>query len=254
MAIASIKHAPEIQPLRIQVTKAGIKVRRGGAQGQELGVSSTALAGTYDLPDIVSELQDATSLTRATIIDILTQSNRLSEFIANPNDFIAMVKHSLQSVLAQIVVDGIEYEKIAGSIYEMRELRQDGAEEKERFLDQMYKVQNAEKSDFDYVVFDSEVERSFAEFLDNREDVKFFMKLPAKFKIPTPVGDYNPDWAIIKHSEGQDRVYVIRETKGNTDVSQLRPLERAKIESAVKHFKAIGDLDYAVTAPPSWAI
>jgi type III restriction enzyme len=253
-AVQSIKAAPPIQPLRIQVTKAGIKVRRGGAKGQELGVSATELKGTYDLPDIVSELQDATSLTRSTIIDVLTQSDRLAEFIHNPNDFIAMAKHSLLSVLAETVVAGIQYEKIAGSVYEMRELRQDGEEEKERFLDQMYKVQNTDKADFDYVVFDSEVERDFAEFLDNREDVKFFMKLPAKFKIPTPVGDYNPDWAIIKLVDDQEKVYLIRETKGTTDLAKLRPSERAKIESAMKHFEALGDIDYAVTAPPAWAI
>jgi type III restriction enzyme len=180
------------------------------------------------------------------------RSERLAEFIGNPNDFISMAKRVIQSELAKLVVEGIQYERIAGSLYELRELQKDGEEEKDRFLDQMYQVKNSEKSDFDYVVFDSEVERQFAEKLDSREDVKFFMKLPAKFKIPTPVGDYNPDWAIIKQVDGEDRLYMIRETKSTLDDLKLRPTEAAKIASARQHFKAIGLDNYEVSAPGAW--
>ena len=251
-SVKAVKDAPRIDPLRIQITRAGVKVLRGGAKGQELGTRSAELKGSYDLPDIISEMQEATSLTRKTIVDILIASERLDEFIGNPNDFIAMVKRALQGELAKIVVEGIQYEKIAGSIYELRELQKDGAEEKERFLDQMYKVQNGQKTDFDYVVYDSDVERQFAELLDSREDIKLFMKLPAKFKIPTPVGDYNPDWAIIKHEDGENRIYMIRETKSTLDDSKLRPSELAKIKSAKKHFAAIGVADYGKASPEKW--
>lgn len=253
-AVKQVKEAEPIQALRIEVTQAGISVQRGGAKATAKNTSTTELKGSYDLPDIVTELQESTSLTRATIIDILIKSDRLAEFLGNPNDFIAMVKRVLKSVLATIVVDGVEYEKIAGSIYELRELRQDGAEEKDRFLDQMYQVKNAQKTDFDYVVFDSDVESKFAEYLDGREDVRFFMKLPAKFKIPTPVGDYNPDWAIVKRADGKDAIYMIRETKGSSDLSKLRPSERAKILSAKAHFKALGNVDFAHTSPPAWSV
>lgn len=251
-AVKAIRDAPAIAPLRIEVTRAGVKVLRGGAKGEELGVRSTDLKGSYDLPDVVTELQEATSLTRKTLVDILLGSGRLSEFISNPNDFISMVKRVLQTELAKIVVEGIQYEKIAGSVYELRELQKDGAEEKDRFLDQMYKVQHEQKTDFDYVVYDSDVERQFAERLDTREDIKLFMKLPAKFKVPTPVGDYNPDWAIIKHEDGEDRVYMIRETKSTLDDAKLRPTELAKIKSAKKHFAAIGITDYGRSVPGSW--
>lgn len=253
-AIAAVKGAPDIEALRIQVTRAGVKVLRGGAKGDELGTRSADLKGSYDLPDIITELQEATSLTRKTIVDILLGSGRLSEFIGNPNDFIAMAKRVLQGELAKIVVEGIQYEKIAGSVYELRELQKDGEEEKERFLDQMYQVQHTQKTDFDYVVFDSDVERQFAELLDSREDVKLFMKLPAKFKIDTPVGPYNPDWAIIKQEDGENRIYMIRETKSTLDDSRLRPTELAKIKSAKRHFAAIGINDYARSAPESWRI
>jgi type III restriction enzyme len=250
--VMAMKSAPAIPPLRVEVTKAEIKVVRGGAKSEELASRSAILQGSYDLPDIVSELQNATSLTRWSIVDILVRSERLAEFIANPNDFISMAKRVIQAELAKLVVGGIQYERIAGSFYELRELQKDGEEEKDRFLDQLYKVKNSGKSDFDYVVFDSDVERQFAEKLDSREDVKFFMKLPAKFKIPTPVGDYNPDWAIIKQVDGEDRLYMIRETKSSLEELKLRPTEAAKTSSARAHFKAIGIDNYEVSAPGAW--
>ncbi|MCC9205162.1 restriction endonuclease [Arthrobacter sp. zg-Y769] len=253
-SIKAIQDAPPIEPLRIHVTRAGVRVLRGGAKGEELGSRDTDLRGSYDLPDIITELQEATSLTRRTIIDILVGSGRLSEFITNPNDFIAMAKRVLQGELAKIVVEGIQYEKVAGSVYELRELQEDGEEEKERFLDQMYQVQHTGKTDFDYVVFDSDVERRFAELLDSREDIKLFMKLPPKFKIDTPVGPYNPDWAIIKQEDGQDRVYMIRETKSTNDDSRLRPSEVAKIKSAKAHFAALGGVNYSRSVPAAWNI
>ncbi|WP_194860208.1 DEAD/DEAH box helicase family protein [Dietzia sp. SYD-A1] len=252
--VKAVKEAPSIQPLRIQVSRAGVKILRGGTEATETGQRSASLQGAYDLPDIVTELQEATSLTRKTIIDILIGSGRLSEFIGNPNDFIQMVKSRLQSVLAEIVTEGIQYEKIGGYVYELRELQKDGQEEKDRFLDQMYKLQNPEKSDFDYVVYDSEPERQFAEILDGRDDVKLFMKLPSKFKIDTPVGLYNPDWAIIKHEAGQDRIYMIRETKSTDEEVKRRPTENAKIKAAIKHFAAIGVGDYAVSVPGAWRV
>lgn len=251
-SIKGIQEAPRVEPLRIQVTRAGVKVLRGGAKGEELGIRNADLKGSYDLPDIITELQIATSLTRKTIVDILIGTGRINEFIGNPNDFISLVKRILQAELAKIVVEGIQYEKIAGSIYELRELQKDGVEEKDRFLDQMYKVRNQEKTDFDYVVYDSDVERQFAEKLDSREDVKLFMKLPAKFKIPTPVGDYNPDWAIVKHEAGEDKIYMVRETKSTLDDAKLRPTELAKMKSAKRHFKAIGIVDYGRSVPGSW--
>lgn len=244
---------PRIEPLRIQVTKAGLKIQRGGAKTEERGVRTADLRGSYDLPDIITELQEATKLTRRTIIDILTGSGRLDEFIGNPNDFIAMARRVINTELAKIIVNGVEYEKIAGSVYELRELREDSKEEADRFLDQLYKVQHQEKTDFDYVLFDSEIERQFAELLDGRQDIKMFMKLPAKFKIDTPVGPYNPDWAIVKHEEGEDRIYMVRETKSTANAELLRPTEKAKIKAAIEHFKAL-DIDYAKSSPESWKL
>lgn len=242
---------PRIQPLRIQLVNARLKIQRGGAKTEERGVRTADLRGAYDLPDIITELQDATKLTRRTTIEILTESGRLEEFIGNPNDFITMAKRVISNELAKIVVDGVEYERIAGSVYELRELREDSKQETDRFLDQLYKVQNQEKTDFDYVLFDSGVEEEFAQKLDTRDDVKMFMKLPAKFKIDTPVGPYNPDWAIVKHEDGEDKIYMVRETKSTANAELLRPSEKAKIKAATAHFKAL-NIDYAKSSPEGW--
>lgn len=253
-AVKAIKCEPKIEPLRIQVTRAGLKILRGGARSSEVGARSTALAGCYDLPDVVLELQEATSLTRKTLVDILIQSDRLHEFINNPNDFIQMARRSILTVLSASIVDGVQYEKIAGSVYELRELQRDGIEERDRFIDQLYEVKNQQKTDFDYIVYDSDVERQFAELLDSREDIKLFMKLPAKFRVPTPVGDYNPDWAILKQEEGQEKIYMIRETKSTSSENLLRSSEVAKIKCGAKHFAAIGIVDFAKASPGEWAI
>lgn len=248
-----IKTAPRTEPIRIQVTRTKMTMTRGGTKGNTLGSRGADLTGSYPLPDIVAQLQEATSLTRRTIIDILIGSGRLGEFLGNPNDFIKMATVCIHEELAHVVVEGIQYEKIGGSIYELRELQEDGLEEKDRFLDQLYKVTNTDKTDFDYVVFDSAVERQFAEYLDGLEDIRLFMKLPNKFRIPTPVGDYNPDWAIIKTEDGQDRLYLIRETKSSLDPTKRRPGENAKINAAIKHFEAIG-VNYKVAAPDNWGL
>ena len=251
--VVRIKAAPYIDPIRIQVTRTGVEITRGGAKGSVLGTRNYQLTDSYPLPDIVSQLQETTSLTRKTIIDILLGSGKLSEFLGNPNDFIKMVSSCIETELAQVLIDGIQYEPIRGSIYELRELQADGLEEKDRFIDQLYKVTNTEKTDFNYVVLDSAVERQFAQYLDGREDIKLFMKLPDKFRIPTPVGDYNPDWAIIRIEDGTEHLYLIRETKSSLDSTKRRSSENAKINAAIKHFQAI-DVDYKISTPEQWSI
>jgi type III restriction enzyme len=261
-SVKKIKSELPIQPLRVQVTRAGLKLVRVGTKTSETATRSAEMSGAYQLPDIITELQEATSLTRKTLVDILVASNKLGEFITNPNDFISMVKRNLQSVLATAVVEGLQYEKIGGYVYELRELQKDGLEERDLFIDRLYEVKNKQKTDFDFIQIDSEgmdaPERQFAELLDSREDVKLFMKLPEKFKIDTPVGNYNPDWAIIKQIDGKDHFYLIRETKSTRDESKLRPTEKAKIDAATKHFAAIGikegDVSYEVSIPGDWRL
>jgi type III restriction enzyme len=91
---------------------------------------------------------------------------------------------------------------------------------------------------YDKVIYDSEIERKFAEELDKREDIKIFVKLPSFFKVDTPIGTYNPDWAIVKHDD--DTIYLVRETKSTKNFEKLRNSEADKIKCGRKHFEAIG--------------
>lgn len=250
-AIETIRHAPEIKPLRIEVVKSKMRLVRGGFHNAGVvGESTTNLEGTFELPDVVKELQDATSLTRRTIVDILQGSNRLHEFIKNPYDYIQMVKAAVKKVLADTVMDGVQYEKMAEEVYELREFQRDSEDEVERFVDRLYEVQHSQKSITDKLALDSATEQEFAKYLDNREDIKLFLKLPAKFVIPTPVGPYNPDWAIVKEVDGHEKVYMVRETKNGGERSD----ELAKINCAAKHFEEIGMYDYAKSTPADWRV
>ena len=250
-AIETIKRAPEIKALRVEVVKNKVRLLRGGIHNAGIvGESATNLAGTFELPDIISELQDETGLTRRTIVDILQGSNRLHEFLKNPYDYIQLVKNSIKSVLASVVVDGIQYEKIAEEVYELREFQRDSEEEVERFIDRLYEVKNTQKTITDKLALDSSTESDFANYLDNREDIKIFLKLPARFVIPTPVGPYNPDWAIVKEVDGNEKVYMVRETKNGGE----RESELQKIHCATEHFKEIGMYDYAKSTPEDWRV
>ncbi|MFZ1360530.1 MAG: DEAD/DEAH box helicase family protein [Candidatus Saccharimonadales bacterium] len=250
-AVGAIKNAAEIKPLRIEVKKNRVLLRRGGVTNDGLvGESSTDLKGTFELPDVINELQEETGLTRQAVVDILLGSNRLHEFLHNPYDYIQMVKSSIKSVLSTVVVDGIKYEKLGEEVYELRNFQRDSEEDVERFIDRLYEVKNTQKTITDKLSLDSATEQEFAKLLDNREDIKLFLKLPAKFVVPTPVGDYNPDWAIVKEIDGQEKVYMVRETKNGGE----RESELQKIECAKKHFDEIGMHDYAKSTPDDWRV
>lgn len=103
------------------------------------------------------------------------------------------------------------------------------------------------KSVYEYVVYESEVERKFAQRLDEREDIRLFVKLPGWFEIDTPVGKYNPDWAIVKHDD--QTLYLVRETKATKNSLKLRTSEADKVECGKKHFETLGvPFAVAVTA------
>lgn len=132
--------------------------------------------------------------------------------------------------------------------------KQDGREKKEYwsddcqhrllpYLSSLYEVQNKNKSLFDAVVYESEVEKQFARDLDSNENVKLFVKLPSWFKIDTPIGSYNPDWAFV--TEREEKLYFVRETKSTVDSEERRTKENQKIVCGRKHFETIG-VDYAV--------
>jgi len=148
------------------------------------------------LPDILAFLQSETELTRHTLAEILKRSGRLAEFRINPQAFMVAVAKEISGALYELMLEGIKYEKVAGTYWEQSRIERDAEEGIVRYLSSLYEVQNKDKSLFDAVEYDSEVEKRFARDLDSNDNVKLFVKLPSWFKIDTPIGSYNPDWAV----------------------------------------------------------
>ena len=141
------------------------------------------------------------------------------------------------------MLEGIRYDKVAGQFWEMSRIEQDAEKGIVRYLSHLYEVRNRGKSVFDAVEYESEVERKFAQDLDNSESVRLFVKLPGWFKIDTPIGPYNPDWAFV--TERDQRLYLVRETKSTLDTEERRTKENQKIACGRKHFCSLG-VDYDV--------
>ena len=129
------------------------------------------------------------------------------------------------------MIAGIKYERINGQEYEMLLFEEN---EITGYLSNMIEVDN---SIYDVVLWESEVERAFAEAMSTRQDIRMFIKLPSWFKVETPIGTYNPDWAIVK--EDDEKVYLVRETKGTKDQFKLRGAEWAKIQCGKAHFEEL---------------
>jgi type III restriction enzyme len=188
------------------------------------------------LPDILLYIETHTRLKRRSIADILIKSNTLDSFYLNPQDYMQKVVEIINQEKRKIMVDGIKYEKIGEYEYYSQEL----FDSKELIG---YLKENAlavSKSVYTHLVYDSNVEKSFAERLNNDTDVKLFAKLPSWFQIETPLGPYNPDWTILLDRNGEERLYFVVETKGSISFEDLRYLEDAKIQCGKKHFDAIG--------------
>jgi type III restriction enzyme len=234
-AVQAITQMEKVVAPKITVTAGKLDVVKGGVATQEISAASERVSvTTTSLPDVLAYLQNETELTRSTLARILKESGRLGDIFANPQKFMDQVATVLKHVLHRLLVDGIKYERIAGdgsdAEWEMVLFKN---EELINFLT----AERVTKAPYEYVVYDSEVEREFAQKLNTREDIKVFMKLPDWFKIDTPVGTYNPDWAIVKHEDAT--LYLVRETKGTKDYLKLRTLEADKVRCGKAHFEAL---------------
>jgi type III restriction enzyme len=235
-AIAAIKKMEKTERPKIRVTAGRIEVRKGGVAAEAVSAAEEQADNVpLAMPDVLTYLQNETELTRSTLVRVLKDSGRLGDFLLNPQRFMDQVASILKYELHCLLVDGIKYERIGGAGPEA---------EWEMVLFKNEELINAltalevKKSVYDYVVYDSEVEREFARKLDQREDIRLFVKLPDWFKVDTPVGGYNPDWAIVKH--GDETVYLVRETKGTKDFLKLRTTEADKVRCGQRHFEALG--------------
>ena len=234
-AVDSLKRMEKIELPKIRVTTGQVGVTKAGVVAIAMGVAEERVSYNIQLPDLLAYLQNETELTRSTLVHILKSSGRLAELFNNPQRFMDAVAAILKYELHRLLVDGIKYERIPGS-------GPDAEWEQVLFKnEELINYLNAlevNKSVYEYVVYESEVEREFARRLDQREDIKLFVKLPGWFEIDTPVGKYNPDWAILKY-DGQ-AFYLVRETKGTKDFLKLRTTEADKVRCGQRHFELIG--------------
>ena len=233
-AIAAIQQMPALQPPTVVIATGKVAVGKGGVSTQAMAVAEEKAIYHGPLPDILAYLQNETELTRGTIARILTESGRLRDFLVNPQRFMDEVAHRLKFELHRLLVDGIKYERLAGpgAEWEMRLF------ENQELVDYLSALE-VKKSIYNYVVYDSEIEREFAKQLDARDDIKLFVKLPRWFVVDTPVGGYNPDWAILK-DDGQATLYLVKETKSTLDFTKVRTPEADKVNCGKRHFEAIG--------------
>ncbi len=188
------------------------------------------------MPDVVGYIQNKTKLTKDTIGRIIQKSERLKDIIKNPQQFMDLAVSEIERVMQKLMIEGIKYEKIAGDFWEMRRFE---SEEIENYLENMVKAQSQDKTLYDYIPVDSRIERGFAQDLEARDDVKFYVKLPYWFKIETPIGTYNPDWAIV--FENDKRVYFVAETKKE---GEIRESEQQKIDCGTKHFEQLDGVEF----------
>jgi type III restriction enzyme len=191
----------------------------------------------YQIPDILSYLQNETNLKRKSILDILIQSGRLDDFKNNPQKFIDEVKGFILREMRRFVVDGIKYQKIGDDHFYAQELFD--SEELMGYLNK--NMIEAKHSVYDHVVYDSDVEAGLVQSFEENDEVKVYAKLPDWFKIDTPLGSYNPDWAVLFELDGTERLYFVVESKGSVFEDLLRNAEKDKIHCGREHFKALGE-------------
>ena len=185
--------------------------------------------------DLIGKLVDETELTRKTIIHILTgmKETVFKQFQDNPEEFIIQAAKIINDEKAAVIIEHITYH-ILDDKYDTKILENAVIKGK---LD--VNAMKTEKHVYDHVVYDSENERRFVEELEASQEVAVYVKLPRRFYISTPVGNYTPDWAIAFKKGTVKHIYFVAETKGSADTGELRGIEQAKIHCAKEHFKAI---------------
>ena len=219
-------------------TKSGLIIDADGVYVDEEGKIPPSQVYTeeqeIELPDILTILQNETYLTRRTLKDILVESNTLEEFKKNPQDYITEVLKIIKREMSHMLIDGIKYTEI-NDYYEQGLFEE---EELWGYIDSNAFETN--RSVYDHVIYDSDYEKEFAEDLERDPDVILYTKLPGWFKIDTPLGGYNPDWAILlKDEDNNKKLYFVVETKRNANPDAIRPTEKDKIRCGRKHFKAL---------------
>ncbi|QJU56427.1 hypothetical protein HL653_00295 [Sphingomonas sp. AP4-R1] len=227
----ALRDLPRPGEARVTFELAEMLIGRDGVTPEKVGTSQPQrLAATrLDVPDLLGELQNRTELPRKVLADILVQSGRLADAAVNPSAFVDAVTAIIQAGKRLMMTDGIVYKPLeewwAQNLF---------AAEADVPLDRLVAVEHAP---LDHIVTDSNIEAELAKALDISGAIKVFAKLPQGFKITTPLGTYNPDWAIVRQHDDREDVYLVSESKG--DLNTLREAEKAQIACGKAHFEAL---------------
>ena len=250
--VVEILDKTNIQLPQISIEKGELKVNKDNAFEAELIADSSLTYRLSGRANVLKSIEHrlahttpAMRLTRRTLLKILKRTKNQQAALDNPPEFAKVVVEKIRQKIITQLIDGIKYEKI-GEVYEMSQFDC----ELESWKDCMVP---ASRSIYDHVIWDSDVEKKFVEGLEKRKDIILYLKLPAFFTVPTPIGNYNPDWAIVKedrdaHGEptGKEKLYLVRETKSTTDSEKLRHHEEWKIDCGRRHFCDALNVDYEV--------
>lgn len=235
----SVEMLEDMEPIpkaRIITQTASIHIDNPGVTYVERGVWAADIQDSYSsLPNVLAMIGEQALVKRSTVYEILKQSGRAQDFLNNPQMFIEQTANVILNVRRSLAVDGISYRKLYGEEYYVQEI----FDSTELIANLDRNAAPVKHSVYDHIVYDSTVERQFALALDGDPDVKMFFKLPSRFKIDTPIGSYNPDWAVYVETDGLKKLYFVIETKGSGDQLNLRQREDWKIRCGKVHFRTL---------------
>ena len=206
----ALQNAPPLPQTRLQWRKADIAIGQAGVEATERAGAATVVLdeGDIPLPDVLTELQDRTRLTRRSIQRILSDSHRLNDFKRNPQAFIGLAEQAINRCKRQALVDGIKYQRLGDDHYYAQELF-----ENQELTGYLKNMLDATKAVYEQVVYESVIEARFADQLEKNGAVKLYAKLPGWFEVTTPLGAYRPDWAVLVDTDAGTRLYLGRRDK-----------------------------------------
>jgi len=248
-----------IRKPRVSIAKAAMRAAKNEdlfeAIVQSGARTAIDLAGRYPLPNLVEimeGLMENTSppmrLSRRTLLEVFRQTKNRQAALDNPHEFATVAVGIVKNKLADQLVDGIKYQKI-DEFYDQTLFKEEIDNVWRDYLVPSEAIGGVGGTHlYDGVPFDSEIEKTFAQDLEKRADIKLYIKLPHWFTVTTPIGEYNPDWAIVMENPegGADLLYLVRETKGSLNLDELRPDEKRKILCGQSHFRGALGVDYKV--------
>ncbi len=233
-SVELINKISKVEKTKLSLSRVELEFKKGKLDGENISMKSHVDYNSgFRIKNILKEITEEVKINKKILIKILSQIENLNLIFENPKMYLKELMDTLEITLREFLKEGLKYVKID----EM--WQQELFKEIETYEDNVLKV---EDSIYEEIIFDSDGEKKFAQELDKRKYVKLFVKLPNWFKIKTPIGSYNPDWAVVRYDENKnEKLYLVRETKFvNNLKTDLRESEKFKIKCGEKHFKEIG--------------